>query len=207
MIALLEKIIARYEKESGEGLSCGNNIAMGSLKPGMIVLDLGCGNGGETIRAAQIVAPGIAVGLDITEKLLEKGQKKAREQGVKNVVFIKGEIENLPFVGESFDVVISNCALNHARDKLKVYREIYRVLKEDGYFVVSDPVSLVELPPEIKNNEELWAQCFAGAEEESKYLRYIIDAGFTLEILKRREYEKNGYPFASLTIKGTKKRR
>lgn len=203
---MLEKIVARYEKESGEGLSCGNNLAVGSLKPGMMVLDLGCGNGMETIRAAQIITPGIAVGLDITERLLEKGQKTAREQGIKNVFFVKGEIENLPFIAQSFDVVISNCALNHARDKLKVYGEIYRVLKDEGYFVVSDPVSLVELPPEIKQDEELWAQCFAGAEEESKYLRYIEEAGFTLEILKRREYLKNGYPFASLTIKGTKKR-
>ncbi|GAV22424.1 methyltransferase domain-containing protein [Carboxydothermus pertinax] len=204
---MLEKIIARYEKESGEGLSCGNNLAVGSLKPGMTVLDLGCGNGQETIKAAKIVAPGLVVGLDITEKLLEKGLRQAKEQGVNNVLFVRGEIEHLPFIAESFDVILSNCALNHARDKLKVYQEIYRVLKADGYFVVSDPVSLVELPPEIKKDEELWAQCFAGAEEESKYLRYIEEAGFKLEILKRREYQKNGYPFASLTIKGTKKRR
>lgn len=206
---MINEIQARYTKESGNScnLSCGSNLDFLKIIPGENILDLGCGRGTETIQAAMLTGPeGKAVGLDITQAMIDAAHSNAEGIGVSNVWFIKGDIENLPFEDAAFDAVMSNCVINHAKSKKKVYSEIYRVLKQGGRFVISDAVTKTPLPPEVKNDPEAWAQCFGGAVTEKEYLDSIISSGFNnIEVLKRREYDKNGYDFISLTIMATKK--
>lgn len=205
---MLNEIQSRYTKESGNcnNLSCGSNLDLLNIVQGENILDLGCGRGNETIQAAMLTgAEGKAVGLDITQAMIDAAHANAEDIGVSNAWFIKGDLENLPFDDSVFDVVISNCVINHAKSKKKVFSEIFRVLKRGGRFVISDAVSKNPLPEEIKNDPEAWAQCFGGAVTEKEYLDSIMSSGFTnIEILKRREYTKNGYDFISLTIRATK---
>lgn len=204
----LADIKKRYTKESIQScnLSCGNNIDFLNIKPGDTILDLGCGRGEETIQVASLIGPsGFADGLDITDAMIDEAIKKAEKANVDNVKFTIGDIENLPYEDARFSAVMSNCVINHAKDKSSVYKEIYRVLKSNGRFVISDAVSKYQLPQEVKNDPEAWAQCFGGAETEEEYLSNIKSAGFkVIEILNRREYLKNGYDFISLTIRATK---
>lgn len=203
-----EKIQKRYSVESTQGnnLSCGGNIDFLEIKPGEKILDLGCGRGRETFQAAELVGTiGSAYGLDLTQAMVDVANKYASENGVKNTFFIKGSIEALPYDDDTFDAIISSCVINHARSKEAVYREIYRVLKLGGRFVISDAVTKKPLPDEVKNDPEAWAQCFGGAVTEEEYMTSIVKAGFKdIEILNRREYLKNGYDFISLTILGYK---
>ena len=203
-----EKIQKRYSIESGQvnNLSCGGNIDFLDINPGEKILDLGCGRGRETFQAAELTgALGSAYGLDLTQEMVDKANSYAIENGIKNVFFIKGNIEALPYEDNTFDAVISSCVINHARNKRAVYMEIYRVLKSGGRFVISDAVTKYPLPAEVKNDPEAWAQCFGGTITENEYISSINDAGFkNLEILNRREYLKNGFDFISLTILGFK---
>lgn len=208
MQAVNNSIKARYAEESTANcsLSCGNNLDYLELKPGERVLDLGCGTGHETIAAAKLVGDrGEAVGLDLTPEMLTVARQNASARGLSNVFFVSGSIEDLPFSNNIFDVIISNCVINHAADKEQVYREILRVLKSGGRFVVSDAVSKKDLPEHIKNDPRQWAACFGGASTEENYLQCIREAGFAdINILSRREYQKNGFDFVSLTIQAIK---
>lgn len=198
----------RYAQEavSCSNLSCGNNLDFLEIRDGEKILDLGCGRGAETIEAARRTGlEGSAVGLDLTEAMIEKAILNAREKDAGNTSFICGDIENMPFDSNMFDAVISNCVINHARDKNRVYKEIHRILKNGGRFVVSDAVTKVPLPDSVKNDPEAWAQCFGGAVTEEEYLDSIREAGFQqIDILTRREYIKNDYDFISLTIRAFK---
>lgn len=201
---MIEEIQKRYTKEaeSCDNLSCGNNIASLDIKPGESILDLGCGGGSDTIEAAKLTGPtGVSCGMDITDAMLAKAAAAAKSQGLDNVRFVKGDIEHLPFADEDFDAVMSNCVINHARDKRKVYSEIYRILKSGGRFVISDAVTKEPLPDDVKNDPEAWAQCYGGAVTEQEYLDSISNSGFdAIKILNRREYIKNTFDFISLTI-------
>jgi ubiquinone/menaquinone biosynthesis C-methylase UbiE len=205
---MINEIQTRYTKESISScnLSCGSNLDFIKIISKDNVLDLGCGKGNETIQAAlQAGSEGKAVGLDITQAMIDTASSNAQKIGVSNVSFIKGDIENLPFGNSVFDAVMSNCVINHAKNKNKVYSEIFRVLKNGGRFVISDAVTKNSLPPEVKNDPEAWAQCFGGAVTEEEYLNSIMSSGFNnIDVLKRREYVKNGYDFISLTIMATK---
>lgn len=206
--SLENAITNRYSEESKtcDSLSCGDNFSFLNIEKGEIVLDLGCGRGKDTIRAAeQTGKSGFAIGLDLTAEMVEKAKQNAFEQDVVNVSFTMGNIENLPFENDYFNKVLSNCVINHAKDKKKVYSDIYRILKVGGSFVISDAVTKYPLPNEIKNSETAWAECFGGAVTEEEYMESIQNAGFdNIQIMKRREYLKNGYDFISLTIKGNK---
>lgn len=199
-----KEIQTRYTKESscGSNLSCGGNIDFLNLKKEEVVLDLGCGRGDETIQAAILVGKeGKAVGLDITDAMLDAAHANAEGIGVSNISFYKSDIENLPFEECYFDAIISNCVINHARNKNKVYSEIYRVLKIGGRFVISDAVSKFPLPLEVKNDPQARAECYGGALTESEYMDAIYSQGFrNVKILKRREYLKKGFDFISITL-------
>jgi ubiquinone/menaquinone biosynthesis C-methylase UbiE len=205
---MLNEIESRYTKENSNcsNLSCGSNLDFLNIAQGENILDLGCGRGNDTIQAAMLTGiEGKAVGLDITQAMIDAAHANAEGIGVSNTWFIKGDIENIPFDEAVFDAVISNCAINHAKSKKKVYSEIFRVLKKGGRFVISDAVSKNSLPEEIKNDTEAWAQCFGGAVTEEEYLAAIMSSGFTnIEIFNRREYIKNGHDFISLTIRAAK---
>ena len=205
---LHQEIQDRYEGEAAAccSLGCGSTLDSLAIGEGERILDLGCGRGEETLEAAALVGcKGLATGLDLTEAMVEKARESAAQAGAQNTVFVQGDIESLPFSDESFDGVMSNCVINHARDKAKVYQEIRRVLRQGGRFVVADAVTKQPLPQEVKDDPEAWAQCYGGAITEKEYFEAIQSAGFSdIYIINRREYIKNGYDFVSLTIKAVK---
>lgn len=197
-------IVKRYTRESAQckNLSCGSNLGFMDIELGESILDLGCGRGNETIEAARLAGrSGRAVGLDITPAMIDQAKVQAAGTGFQNIDFVHGDIENLPFEDMSFHAVMSNCVINHARSKEAVYKEIYRVLKNNGRFVISDAVTRDPLPESVKNDPQAWADCFGGAVTESEYMDSIKASGFdNVTVLHRREYIKNGYDFISLTI-------
>ncbi len=165
---------------SNLGLGCGNPVAIASLKEGEVVLDLGSGAGFDAFLASKKVGKtGKVIGVDMTDEMLDKARENATKGGYDNVEFRKGDIENLPVEENSIDIIISNCVINLAPDKQKVFKEAYRVLKPKGRLMVSDVVLLKALPEEIKNNSELLAGCVSGAVLKEDYLELMKKAGFT----------------------------
>jgi len=171
-------------------LGCGNPTALASLREGEVVLDLGSGGGIDVILSARRVGPtGRAIGVDMTDEMLDLARRNAAAAGVPNVEFRKGEIEALPLADAEADVVISNCVINLSADKPRVLAEAYRVLKPGGRFAVSDIVVRGEIPTGIRRSLELWAGCVAGALEEEEYRRLLAEAGFeSVEIEPTRVY-------------------
>ena len=160
-------------------LGCGNPTALAKLNPGDVVLDLGSGGGIDVLLSARRVGPtGKAYGLDMTDEMLALANENKRKAGVKNVEFLKGEIENIPLPDGSVDVIISNCVINLSADKDRVLREAFRVLKPGGRFAVSDVVTRGEMLPEIRQSVLAWVGCIAGALEENDYRNKLSAAGF-----------------------------
>jgi SAM-dependent methyltransferase len=161
------------------GLGCGNPIALASLKPGEVVLDLGSGAGFDCFLAAkQVGKKGKVIGVDMTPEMLDRARENVRKGDFENVEFRLGEIENLPVADNHADVIISNCVINLAPDKKRVFREGFRVLKPGGRLMVSDIVLLQELPEEIRNSIGAYLGCVAGAVTKSDYIQAIQAAGF-----------------------------
>lgn len=160
-------------------LGCGNPTALVSLNPGETVLDLGSGGGIDVLLAARRVGPsGKAYGLDMTDEMLALARENQKKSGIKNVEFLKGEIEHIPLPDNSVDVIISNCVINLSADKDRVLREGFRVLKPGGRFAVSDVVTRGAMLPEIRERVLLWVGCISGALEEEEYRSKLRAAGF-----------------------------
>ncbi len=158
---------------------CGNPVALAGLKEGETVLDLGAGAGLDVFLAAEKVGgKGRVIGLDMTPEMIEKARENAEKLGLKHVEFHLGDIEDMPIVDQSIDVIISNCVINLAPNKGKVFEEAYRVLKPGGRLMVSDIVAESELPQSVRDDLAAWAGCVAGALVESEYLEAIKQAGF-----------------------------
>jgi arsenite methyltransferase len=167
------------EKAALASLGCGNPTALIELKAGEVVLDLGSGGGIDVLLSARRVGEtGKAYGLDMTDEMLALARENQRQAGVKNVEFLKGEIENIPLPDNSVDVVISNCVINLSSDKDRVLREAFRVLKPGGRFAVSDVVVRGSVPDSVRQSMLLWVGCIAGALEEQDYRAKLTDAGF-----------------------------
>jgi ubiquinone/menaquinone biosynthesis C-methylase UbiE len=161
------------------GMGCGNPTSLATLKPGETVLDLGSGAGIDVFLAAgKVGSEGKVIGVDMTKEMVEKARENARKGNYTNVEFRLGEIENLPLDDSSVDVIISNCVINLSPDKLKTFKEVYRVLRPGGRILVSDIVTDGELPDHIRNDPDAWAACVAGALPREKYLSTIKEAGF-----------------------------
>ena len=161
------------------GLGCGNPVALASLREGETVLDLGSGAGFDCFLAANKVGKdGRVIGVDMTPEMLEKARENAEKGNYGNVEFRLGEIENLPVADNSVDVVISNCVINLAPDKRKVFAEAFRVLKPGGRLMVSDIVLLRELPDFVKESIEAYIGCLSGAIMRDEYIEAIKAAGF-----------------------------
>jgi arsenite methyltransferase len=160
-------------------LGCGNPTALAELTAGETVLDLGSGGGIDVLLSARRVGPtGKAYGLDMTDEMLDLARENQRRSGVKNVEFLKGEIEQIPLPEASVDVIISNCVINLSADKDRVLAEAFRVLKPGGRLAVSDVVVRGEVPPAIRRSVELWIGCVAGALGEQEYRDKLAKAGF-----------------------------
>ncbi len=165
------------------GLSCGNPTATANLRPGEIVVDLGCGGGLDVFLAAAKVGPtGKAIGIDMTPEMLALARRNAAKanqgRGVANVEFHQATINNLPLRDASVDCVISNCVINLAPDKPAVFREIARVLKPGGRLAVSDIALKKPLPAELSADIMAYVGCIAGAILIDDYRRQLVDAGF-----------------------------
>lgn len=172
--------LASIPAEANMGLSCGNPTATANLKPGEVVVDLGCGGGLDVLLAAAKVGPtGKAIGIDMTEEMLALARKNAAKGQVENVEFHLATIDNLPLLDESADCVISNCVINLAPDKPAVFWEIARVLKPGGRLAVSDIALKKPLPAEIGEDLMAYIGCIAGAIPIEKYRQGLIDAGFS----------------------------
>lgn len=191
------------------GLGCGNPLAFSKIKEGDIILDLGSGAGIDAILAAKKVGnKGRVIGVDMTEEMIEMAKKNANKQGVKNVEFLLGEIENLPLSDNFVDMIITNCVINLTPDKDKTFSEAYRVLKVGGKIYLSDIVLLGELSEEQRNNEELISGCVAGALLKDEYLNKIKKAGFQVKILHENtnisKQQYYGMPLESIMVELTK---
>ena len=194
-------------------LGCGNPTAVAELREGEVVLDLGSGGGIDVILSAKRVSPtGTAYGLDMTDEMLALAQRNAREAGVTNAHFLKGEIERIPLPADSVDVVISNCVINLSVDKAAVLTEIARVLRPGGRVGVSDIVAEDHLGPDDRAKRGSYVGCIAGALSTSEYVAGLEAAGFEdvsvelthevadgmhgaiVKAVKTREPEEKGLP-------------
>lgn len=187
------------------GLGCGNPVAFGKIKAGDIVLDLGSGAGIDCFLAAKKVgSTGKVIGIDMTREMVEKAKDNAEKQGIKNVEFILGEIEDLPLKDNFVDIIITNCVVNLTPNKTKAFQEAYRVLKPGGKIYLSDIVLLKELSGEQKNNKDLLSGCVAGALLKEDYLNKIKNVGFKARILhenkKISKEQYHGITLESLTV-------
>lgn len=161
------------------GLGCGNPVALGVIKKGDVLLDLGSGAGIDCFLAADLVGDeGRVIGVDMTPEMVERAKNNARNNGYRNVEFRLGEIENLPVESSCVDVIISNCVINLSPDKPRVFSEAIRVLKPGGMLLVSDIALLVELPDYVKSSVEAYIRCIAGAIRKEEYLNAMQIAGF-----------------------------
>ena len=178
-IGYSEKDISSVPDGANLGLGCGNPVAFASLGKGEIVLDLGSGAGFDCFIAAKKVGEkGKVIGVDMTPEMVKKAKSNALKGGYGNVEFRLGEIENLPVEDNSVDTVISNCVINLSPEKTKVFKEIYRVLKPGGRFMISDLVLLRPLPKKILDSVPGYVGCVSGAVLKNKYMDIIKKTGF-----------------------------
>lgn len=173
------------------GLGCGNPTAIGTLKPGEVVLDLGSGGGFDCFLAAQKVGEtGRVIGVDMTPEMLSKARENAARMEAGNVEFRLGEIEHLPVADNSVDVIISNCVINLSPEKGQVFKEAFRVLKPGGRLMVSDVVATAEMPEQMREQAALLTGCVAGAEHVDRLRDLLSAAGFQDVTIDVKDYSK-----------------
>jgi arsenite methyltransferase len=168
------------EGESTVSYGCGDPITLASLQPGQTVLDLGSGAGLDCFFAAKKVGEnGHVIGVDMTPEMIQRATSSAQRLNLQNVEFRQGYLEDLPVDPNTVDVIISNCVINLAPDKSKVFAEAFRVLKPGGKLAVSDIVTDGPLPEPVKKSLSAWAGCVAGAVEATDYIGMMEAVGFT----------------------------
>lgn len=191
------------------GVGCGAPIKLANLKEGEVIVDIGSGAGIDAFLAANIVGKsGRIIGIDMTDEMLEKARKNTIDGKYDNVEFRKGDVEDkIPLHDNSADAVISNCVINLTIDKVKAFKEIYRILKKEGRMVISDLITSKELQVHETNSEQ-WCACIDGALTKENYLDAINKAGFkNINVLDERIYmEENSTDrkITSLVIKAIK---
>jgi arsenite methyltransferase len=164
----------------GASLGCGVPTAVADLHEGETVLDLGSGAGADVlISARRVGATGKAIGLDMTDEMLELARTNAAEAGVANVEFLKGYLEDIPLPDDSVDVVISNCVINLADDKQRVLAEAARVIRSGGRFAVSDVIADDDMDDATRADMAAYTGCIAGALTEAEFREALTAAGLT----------------------------
>ncbi len=187
-----DKTLESIPESSIRGLGCGAPLNFANLKEGETVLDLGSGAGIDVFLASkQVKGKGKVIGIDFTDDMLLKARKAAIKYGFSNVEFRKGDIEdNIPVENNSVDAVISNCVINLTTDKVKTFKEIYRILKKDGQgrMIISDLVTSKEVHGESINSDD-WCSCIDGALTKENYINSIKQAAFQdVEVLNEHTY-------------------
>jgi arsenite methyltransferase len=169
-----------YNPEADLGLGCGLPTQFAKIKRGDTVIDLGSGAGNDCFVARHETGEdGRVIGIDFTPAMIEKARSNAQKLGYQNVEFRQGDIEKIPVSSEVADVVVSNCVLNLVPEKGNVFREIFRLLKPNGHFSISDVVLVGDLPEALKKDAEMYAGCVAGAIQKNAYTDLIAANGFT----------------------------
>ena len=168
--------------EANMGVSCGNPTALANLRPGEVVVDLGCGGGLDVFLAARKVGPtGKAIGIDMTPEMLELARRNSAKAGggtpLPNVEFHLAAIEKMPLPDACVDCIISNCVLNLVPDKAAAFREIFRILKPGGRLAASDIALKKDLPPALRQSVSAYVGCIAGAIPIEEYRRKLEEAG------------------------------
>ena len=185
---------------SSVNAGCGSPLLLVTPKEGDVVLDLGSGGGIDIFRASQLVGEkGRAIGVDATPEMVWRARETKSKYGDRyaNVEFRLGEIEHLPIESGSVDYVISNCVINLSPDKLAVFRESFRVLREGGTFAVADVTLQQEIPESARKDMDSWSACIAGALTDSEYERLLTDTGFQgVEIEHVSDSNIGEYPFS-----------
>jgi SAM-dependent methyltransferase len=167
------------EAAARASLGCGNPTRVAALREGEVVLDLGSGGGIDVILSAKRVgATGLAYGLDMTDEMLALARRNAQEAGIRNAIFLKGVIEEIPLPADSIDVVISNCVVNLSTDKPAVLTEIARVLRPGGRIGISDVVAEDRLSAEERAERGSYVGCIAGALSKGELEAGLEAAGF-----------------------------
>jgi arsenite methyltransferase len=205
----IEAINKRYSSlsETSCCLSCGGAINHAKAQAGEVCVDLGSGRGNDVIRLADEVGEtGYVYGIDISEGMIAKANLNMEKFEVSNAKILLSELENLLIDSERIDLVISNCTINHANDKNQVWREVHRILKTGGRFVISDIYATTQIPTEYRTDPAAIAECWAGAVTRAEYLQMLENAGFVdIQILEESmPYAKGKAEVASWTIKGRK---
>lgn len=168
-----------YNPDADLGLGCGLPTEFAAIKKGDTVIDLGSGAGNDCfIARTQTGETGKVIGIDFTSTMVDKARVNAEKLNLNNVEFRLGDIENMPVTSNTADVVVSNCVLNLVPNKKAVFQDIFRVLKPEGHFSISDIVLTGELPEKIKSAAEMYAGCVASAIDKHEYLGYIKEVGF-----------------------------
>jgi len=168
-----------YNQDADLGLGCGLPTKFAKIKKGDTVIDLGSGAGNDCfIARAETGENGKIIGIDFTPEMVEKARENVKRRGFNNVEFIHGDIDNMPVESNLADVIVSNCVLNLVPNKHAVFKEIYRVLKPNGHFSISDIVLIGDLPDKIKSAAEMYSGCVSGAIKKDIYLEFIKETGF-----------------------------
>lgn len=168
-----------YEPDADLGVGCGLPTQYAGIKLGDTVIDLGSGAGNDCFIAREEVGEtGRVIGIDFAPQMVAKARTNAERRGFTNIEFIEGDIESMPIPDATADVVVSNCVLNLLPQKDKIFKEIFRVLKPDGHFCVSDVVLNGVFPKEFTDNASMYAGCIASAIQRDDYLGEIAKVHF-----------------------------
>lgn len=171
--------LASAPRTANPGLGCGDPAGRTQLRPGDVVLDLGCGAGLDVFIASRAVGPtGRVIGVDMTAALLDRARATAKDEGYENVDFRLGMMEALPVDDSSVDLVVSNCAINLSPEKARVFAEAARVLRPGGRIQISDLIVERELPVEVRASVEAYVGYVGGAITRELYIELVREAGF-----------------------------
>ncbi|NND35301.1 MAG: arsenite methyltransferase [Saprospiraceae bacterium] len=178
-----------YVADADLGLGCGLPTEFAKIKAGQTVVDLGSGAGNDCFIARAETGPnGKVIGLDFTLEMVEKARVNAKKMNYENVEFYLGEIDHNPLPDNTADVVVSNCVFNLIPNRKKAFAETFRIIKPGGHFSISDVVTLGDIPPQLREEAELYAGCVSGAMNKQEYLETIEAAGFkNITIQKERQ--------------------
>lgn len=183
------------------------------LHPGMNLLDIGCGPGTITLGLARAVAPGHVTGIDHDRQHIEAARKLAADRGANNTTFQIGDAFSLPFEDNSLDAAFENDMFTHlAQNAVRAAREVYRVLKPQGFFaardVDADSVVWGHLSNPIRQLDKLfiaWHQSRGSDITIGKRLPEILrQAGFTSTVKSVsadiKDYPEETRSHAEITI-------
>jgi len=148
-------------------------LEFAEIDPQSTVLIIGSSTGSLPIFLAHLAKK--VIGIDLSRESLKFAERRTKQLNITNIEYKKGDAEKLPIEDNSIYVVLTDCVINLVPTKQKVFNEIFRVLKTDGFLVMADPVR--KKPPE-ETSEELLATCIAGTVAKESYRQMLMKAGF-----------------------------